>query len=249
MDKYILQVDTQVGGAQFDYLPYGTCGETDFREIGRNSPQADDVPSNDGGFVDPDGIQKSEISLMGEVEDKVNSMETSAQVAEDSEEMGALENNNYVHEATTASEKLYMDEHQSPQAENREEPNEEGLAISASFANSQETVVIVDSQDVDDEMQGRSDPEPENLGLSQQSPTRSPHRGAASNVSESAQESRAITMGDLGEATELAEDEPNTDHGEMAAPLEGEPDAKRRRITAQLEEEGHPTGSISDLHL
>lgn len=232
-------------------MPYGNCGKT-----GRNSQQAGGVPSTDDGFVGQDRTWKYDISFMGREQDKVDSLEASAEVAEDSEELGMLENNNHIHE------------HQSRQVENREEPNEDELAISASSASSPETVIIVDSQDV--EVQGRRDPAPENLALLQHGLATSPHRFSSFNGSESAQGSKegvdavrdvaaeappaVITGSDHEELTKAAvEEEPDGDLEEVAEPVEEEPDPKRRRITPSTQRERtanrlHPRIAIGEGH-
>ncbi|OWM71333.1 probable ubiquitin-like-specific protease 2B isoform X1 [Punica granatum] len=239
-------------GAQFDYVPYGTCEETDFREMGRSSPQADGVPySDDGGFTGPHHTWKSEISLMGEEEDRVESLETSAHIVEDSEEIKVLENTNHGDEATSPSGKFNTDEHPSPLAENREEPKEQELVASASCAGPLETQIILGSQGLDDGMHVKSTPEPENVGSPQHRPAESSQIGADLNGSEPAQDSEegadvvreeaveapaaVVEMGDQEEVTELTEEER---------------DAKRRRINPPLKGEEGPTSDVSeDLHL
>lgn len=253
--------------AQFDYVPYGTCGETDIQEIGRNSQQAGGVPyATDGGFVGSVHTWKSEISLMGVVENRAESLETSACVAEDSEEVGVLENNNHKHDDTTPSENLTAEKHQPLAVEINGELKQEDFAVPASSTGLLETVIIVSSQDPDDEIHDKLGPEPENLGSSHKSPAKSPCRGANIGGSELAEEWKegsfmvideageppapAATIGGHEEPVELMEEEQSRDHEEVAKPMEDEPDAKRRRINPPVLGEGESLGSVSeDLHL
>lgn len=146
------------------------------------------------------------------------------------------------------------------------ELKQEDFAVPASSTGLLETVIIVSSQDPDDEIHDKLGPEPENLGSSHKSPAKSPCRGANIGGSELAEEWKegsfmvideageppapASTIGGHEEPVELMEEEQSRDHEEVAKPMEDEPDAKRRRINPPVLGEGESLGSVSeDLHL
>ncbi|KAK4742639.1 hypothetical protein SAY87_000640 [Trapa incisa] len=252
--------------SQFDYMPYGTCGETAVQEIGRNSNQAGGVPySTDGCFIQSVHNWKSEISLIGMAENKGESLENSACVAEDSKEIAALKNNNHKPDSITTSENLSTQVHQSLPVDVTGERGKEDFGVPPTFTGSLEPAIIIESsQDPCDGIHDRLGHEHENLGSFHQSSAKLPHRGADLEGSELAQEWEspyvvvdetveppivAAAAGNHRELAESMEIEQSHDPEKVADLLE-EPDAKRRRIDPQLLCARGSSESISEeLHL
>ncbi|KAK4802333.1 hypothetical protein SAY86_000536 [Trapa natans] len=225
--------------AQFDYLAYGTCGETDVQEIGRNSQKASGVSySTNGGFVGTIHTWKSEISLMGMVENEVESLENTACIAEDSE-VAVLKNNNHKPEDTTPSENLNTEACHPLLVEVIGEPGRGDFSAPPTFTGPLKSVII------DDEIHDRLGPKHENLGSFHPSSAKLRHRGADLEGSELAQEWKedpcvvvdeaveppivAAAIGYHREPTESMEVEQSLDGEKAADPTEDLP-AKRRRM-------------------